>query len=77
MTEAFVPIKYQHNIDGVYTMNLTVCTRICKECPFSKSSPKGWLGFHTLESVLAVQQEAGLFSCHLLRKEGMRRDEIE
>ncbi len=58
-------------------MNLTVCKKICLECPFSKASPKGWLGDHSLEGVLIAQQEGKLFSCHLQRKEGMTNDDIE
>jgi len=58
-------------------MNLTICKRICTECPFSKSSPKGWLGPHSLEGVLDAQQEGKLFSCHMLRKDGMTSDDIE
>jgi hypothetical protein len=58
-------------------MNLTVCKKICTECPFSKSSLKGWLGSHSLEGVLAAQQDEKLFSCHLQRKDGMTNDDIE
>lgn len=58
-------------------MNLTVCKKICTECPFSKSSLRGWLGSHTLEGVLDAQQEEQLFSCHLQRKDGMTNDDIE
>lgn len=58
-------------------MNLTVCIKICKECPFSKSSPKRWLGSHSLQGVLAAQQEGKLFSCHLQRVDGMTNHDIE
>lgn len=58
-------------------MKLTVCSKLCTECPFSKASPKGWLGFHTLDGVLKAQQEEGLFSCHLARKDEMTSDNIE
>ncbi|TCK18240.1 hypothetical protein DFR30_1515 [Thiogranum longum] len=58
-------------------MNLTVCKKICTECPFSKSSLRGWLGSHTLEGVLDAQQQEKLFSCHLQRKDGMTVDDIE
>jgi hypothetical protein len=47
------------------------------ECPFSKSSPKGWLGSHSLQGVLNAQQEGKLFSCHLQRKDGMTVEDIE
>ena len=58
-------------------MNLTVCSKLCVECPFSKASPRGWLGFHTLEGVIEAQQHEELFSCHLARKTGMTSDNIE
>ncbi len=58
-------------------MNLTVCIKICKECPFSKSSPKRWLGSHSLQGILESQQEGKLFSCHLQRVDGMTNHDIE
>jgi len=58
-------------------MNLTVCKKICTECPFSKSSLRGWLGSHSLEGVLAAQEGEKLFSCHLQRNDGMTNDDIE
>jgi len=35
------------------------------------------LGSHSLEGVLAAQQEEKLFSCHLQRKDGMTNSDIE
>ncbi len=58
-------------------MKLTVCSKLCSECPFSKASPKGWLGFHTLDGVLEAQQREELFSCHLARKDEMTSGNIE
>ncbi|HHJ17519.1 MAG TPA: hypothetical protein ENJ80_12555 [Gammaproteobacteria bacterium] len=58
-------------------MGLTICKKICKECPFSTSSPKGWLGPHSLEGVLDAQQRGKLFSCHMLRKDEMSSEDIE
>ena len=58
-------------------MNLTVCSKLCVECPFSKKAKKGWLGSHTLEGVIEVQKNEELFSCHLARKTGMTSDQIE
>ncbi len=58
-------------------MNLTVCSKLCSECPFSTNSPKGWLGYHSLDGVLAAQNNEKLFSCHLARKENMTSDNIE
>ncbi len=58
-------------------MKLNVCSKLCKECPFSANSPKGWLGSHSLGGVLAAQNDEKLFSCHLARKENMTGEEIE
>jgi len=58
-------------------MPLNICKTICKECPFTTTSPRGWLGPHTLEEVIDTQQKSELFSCHLLRKEDMSRQDIE
>lgn len=57
-------------------MKLNVCAKLCKECPFSANSPKGWLGSHSLRGVLDAQNDEKLFSCHLARKEDMTGDEI-
>ena len=58
-------------------MNLTVCSKLCVECPFSATATKGWLGSHTLDGVLSAQQNEELFSCHMARKENMTSDNIE
>jgi len=58
-------------------MMLNICKKICSECPFTSSSPTGWLGPHSLEDVINTQQKGELFSCHLLRKEEMSRQDIE
>lgn len=58
-------------------MNLTMCKTLCNECPFSTSSPKGWLGPHTLDGMLDAQQNGTLFSCHMLRKQDMKIGNIE
>ncbi len=58
-------------------MKLTVCKKICNECPFSKSAIKGWLGQHSLQGILDAQLDEKLFSCHLQRKEGMTNTDIE
>jgi len=49
-------------------MNLQACKKICGQCPFKKSSLKGWLGDLTVEQTLEVQQYEGLFPCHMKRK---------
>jgi len=58
-------------------MNLSICKRICNECPFTHASPEGWLGPHSLDDVLITQIERRFFSCHMLRKEEMDKQDIE
>ncbi len=58
-------------------MNLSICKKMCGECPFSQSSPKGWLGPHSLDDVLETLHEGKLFSCHMLRKVDMVQQDIE
>lgn len=49
-------------------MNLTTCEKVCKECPFAKTSIKGWLGGLSVDETLDAQQFEQLFSCHLHRE---------
>ncbi len=49
-------------------MELKTCERVCKECPFAKTSMRGWLGGLTVEETLDAQQFEQLFSCHLHRE---------
>lgn len=58
-------------------MKLTVCSKLCVECPFSKNSLKGWLGAHTLDDIVECQENEDLFSCHMARKEDMCAEDIE
>ena len=44
-----------------------MCKTICNECPFRNNSLPGWLGPHTAEEILGVQQREGLFTCHKTR----------
>ncbi|VAW57699.1 hypothetical protein MNBD_GAMMA07-2502 [hydrothermal vent metagenome] len=57
-------------------MELTICSKLCTECPFSAASPKGWLGPHSLEDVVRTQNNQSLFSCHLARKTDMTKDDM-
>ena len=50
-------------------MKLMVCSKVCRECPFSNKSLKGWLGPASVDTMLEFQQNEGLFSCHLQRGE--------
>ena len=60
-------------------MNLTMCKKVCKECPFSENSAPGWLGEHTVEEVQESIQFERLFSCHLQRTEfaDINQEEME
>lgn len=46
-------------------MNLTMCKKICKECPFDKKSPQGWLGPHEPEDIVEGINLEILFPCHM------------
>ena len=48
-------------------MNLRICAKICKECPFSIGSAKGWLGPHDANDIVADMNRDLPFSCHLVR----------
>jgi len=57
-------------------MELTICSKLCNECPFSASAPKGWLGPHSLADVVRTQDNQALFSCHLARKTDMTESDM-
>lgn len=48
-------------------MKLTVCKKVCNECPFRAKSLPGWLGSHTVDEIQNSIQFEGLFSCHKQR----------
>lgn len=50
-------------------MKLTICKKICKECPFRKDSVKGYLDYHQPDDVLNDMNRDIPFSCHLQRKD--------
>jgi len=56
---------------------MKTCKKICKECPFSKTSARGWLGHHTIEEIQHTMQFEGLFSCHMTRTEDSTFEDIE
>lgn len=57
-------------------MNLVMCKRICKECPFRTTSIKGWLGAATVDQTLDYQSFEGLFSCHMTRDDNVTEEAI-
>lgn len=48
-------------------MNLTICAKICRECPFSKNAIRGYLDYHTPEEILDAMNRDLPFSCHMQR----------
>lgn len=56
-------------------MELTVCKKMCNECPFRTNSPNGWLGSHTIEEIQNSIQFEGLFSCHKQRGDDQYENE--
>jgi hypothetical protein len=45
-------------------MNLTICPVLCNECPFSNTSVPGYLGPHSVDDILDLQQNEQIFACH-------------
>lgn len=56
-------------------MELKVCAKMCKECPFSTESIKGYLGGFTVDETLQYISNEGLFSCHLHRGDSVVENE--
>ena len=42
------------------------CEKLCKECPFSKESIKGWLADYTVDDFKDMMNKEQLFPCHML-----------
>lgn len=58
-------------------MKLKICKRICKECPFKKDSLQGWLGNHTTDSILEQINLEMPFSCHMVREDNEKINNIK
>jgi hypothetical protein len=58
-------------------MKLVMCKKICDECPFSKESLRGWLGPHSIEEILHMQQSEYPFSCHKTRDDQTTNEAIQ
>lgn len=48
---------------------MNTCEKVCKECPFKKNSPPGWLGGVSVDDTIATLQNEGIFTCHLHRND--------
>jgi hypothetical protein len=45
---------------------MNVCAKICKECPFSNQSLKGWLADYKDDDIIAIMRDEVSFPCHKL-----------
>lgn len=52
-------------------IKLTICKKICGQCPFKTTSLQGYLDYHTTDEILESLQLEVPFSCHLQRKDDM------
>lgn len=43
---------------------MSVCKKVCNECPFSNKSLSGWLGGYEVEDLISFQREETSFPCH-------------
>ncbi len=57
-------------VEVVTAPKLNVCTKQCGECPFSKTSMKGWLANYTIENIEEYMRHEALFPCHMMMKDG-------
>jgi len=48
----------------------STCEKLCKECPFSVDSPKGWLADYSVDDIKEIMNQEALFPCHMLMAEG-------
>ncbi len=53
------------------------CKKPCNECPFMKTSAKGWLGEHEAGDFIEFMNAEVSFPCHLKNDGGLSFDEIE
>jgi hypothetical protein len=43
---------------------MSVCAKMCNECPFSNKSLSGWLGGYTFDDIQAFMRAEVSFPCH-------------
>ena len=55
---------------------MNMCEKICRECPFAKKSAPGWLGPHTVKSLMGMMQMEHLFACHKQIKDDTREIDL-
>lgn len=54
-------------------VELNYCKTPCVECPFRKTSAKGWLGGFTVEETLNCAKSEQDFLCHKSGRKGVKR----
>ena len=52
------------------TYNITVCKKLCGDCPFSKKSFKGFLADYTIQDFVDFQNNDVSFPCHKVMTDG-------
>ena len=67
--------NYEDIINGTDTVkvpssNIVVCKKMCNDCPFSKTSMKGFLADYTIEDFIAYQRSSTSFPCHKMMSDG-------
>ena len=50
---------------------MSVCAKLCNECPFSDKSLSGWLGGYSFEDIQAFMRAEVSFPCHKMVDEQM------
>lgn len=58
-------------------ISLSVCPKVCDQCPFSRNSAPGWLGDHTVDEIHISMSMEALFSCHKQRGDDPLQNQID
>jgi len=53
------------------TNKVSVCPKMCKECPFSKNAMPGWLADYTPQDIQNYMSHEAFFPCHMMMPEGV------
>jgi hypothetical protein len=57
---------------------MSVCKKICNECPFSNKSLNGWLGGYTIDDVMTFQRTETSFPCHkMMTQENLSPTQVD
>ncbi len=59
-------------------LNENTCSKICKECPFSKNSLPGFLADYTPQDIVDFMNREDLFPCHMMMPdENLDQSDVE